>query len=192
MIWIMQRIADQLMLTLSAASASSASLRLRLNQNHRRDAEHAEAAQRRHFEIVRYLVVALLLVCATSISFKHAAAQSAPQELPGQVELKKGEYDNAIKLLTTRLANNSSDALAQKLLLRAYIETGRYTEAETAAKKFLLKTPEAAGVRHELAEVLVVTGRYAEAITEFEKALADLRKARTAEAEKLQTQMRLA
>ena len=50
------------------------------------------------------------------------------------------------------------------------IETGRYTEAEAAAKKLLLKTPDNAAVRHELAETLALTGRYTEAITEFERA----------------------
>ena len=61
----------------------------------------------------------------------------------------------------------------ERAQLRAYIETGRYTEAEATAKKFLLKTPDNGGVRHELAEVLALTGRYTEAITEFERAAAD-------------------
>ena len=58
-------------------------------------------------------------------------------------------------------------------MLRVYIETGRYSEAEAAAKKFLQKNPEAGGVRHELAETLAITGRYTEAIAEFERAAAD-------------------
>jgi tetratricopeptide (TPR) repeat protein len=68
------------------------------------------------------------------------------------------------------LAQTPPDTRAQ---LRAYIETGRYTEAEAAAKKFLLKTPDNGAVRHELAETLALTGRYTEAITEFERAAAD-------------------
>jgi tetratricopeptide (TPR) repeat protein len=61
--------------------------------------------------------------------------------------------------------------------LRGYIETGRYTDAEAAAKKFLLKTPDNGAVRHELAETLALTGRYTEAITEFERAASDSAKA---------------
>lgn len=119
----------------------------------------------------------------------HALAQSQPAELPGVTELKKGDYENAIKLLNARLATNADDAEAEKNLLRAYLETGRYFEAETAAKKFLLKTPVAAGVRHQLAEVLASTGRYAEAITEFERAGTDAAKS---PAEKLPSDLRRA
>jgi tetratricopeptide (TPR) repeat protein len=102
-------------------------------------------------------------------------------------ELKKGDYENAIKLLNARLATNPDDAETEKNLLRAYLETGRYAEAEAAGKKFLLKTPVAAGVRHQLAEVLASTGRYAEAITEFERAAADAAKT---PAEKLPSDLR--
>jgi tetratricopeptide (TPR) repeat protein len=97
-------------------------------------------------------------------------AYSQSSEIPGITELKRGDYDNAAKLLTTRLASNPNDAIAQRALLRVYIETGRYSEAEAAAKKFLQKTADAGGVRHELAEALAITGRYAEAIAEFERA----------------------
>src|SRR3954452_14698354 len=65
----------------------------------------------------------------------------------------------------------------ERAQLRNYIETGRYTEAEATAKKFLLKAPDKGPVRHELAEVLAITGRYTEAITEFERAAADSAKA---------------
>jgi cellulose synthase operon protein C len=141
----------------------------------------------------RYAVLLSSVLLLGILSFAAASSpQSAPQELPGQAELKKGEYENAIKIVSAHLASKSTDAAAQKILLRAFIETGRYTEAETSAKKFLLKMPDAGGVRHELAEVLVLMGRYPEAITEFERALADLRRARANEAESLQTQLRLA
>ena len=118
-------------------------------------------------------VTLILLFISVWVLSPRMLAQSQPDEMPGAAELKKGEYDSAIKLLTARLATNSEDAEAEKSLLRAYLETGRYVEAEAAAKKFLLKKPAAAGVRHELAEVLASTGRYAEAITEFERAGTD-------------------
>ena len=75
--------------------------------------------------------------------------------------------------------------------LRNYIETGRYTEAEAAAKKFLLKTPDNGPVRHELAEIEALTGRYTEAITEFERAAGDSAKANDI-ASKLESDLRRA
>ncbi len=86
---------------------------------------------------------------------------------------------------------STNDAAAQRAQLRVYIETGRYTEAEAAAKKFLQKTPDSGAVRHELAEILALTGRYTEAITEFERAAADSAKSDNA-ADKLESDLRRA
>jgi cellulose synthase operon protein C len=97
-------------------------------------------------------------------------------ETRGLAELKKGDYENASKLLSARLASNPNDVVAQRALLRAYIETGRYTEAEATAKRFLQKTPDAGIVRHQLAEALAATGKHTEAIAEFERAAADSEK----------------
>ncbi|HZN05463.1 MAG TPA: tetratricopeptide repeat protein, partial [Pyrinomonadaceae bacterium] len=100
-------------------------------------------------------------------------------ETRGLAELKKGDYDNAFKLLSARLVSNPNDTGAQQALLRVYIETGRYVEAETTAKRFLTKTPDSAappGVRHELGEALAFTGKHTEAIAEFERAAADAEK----------------
>jgi tetratricopeptide (TPR) repeat protein len=121
------------------------------------------------------LVFTFVLICSITplpILLRHASAQSSA-ELPGAAELKKGEYDNAIKLLTARLWTSPTDAGAEENLLRAYLETGRYVEAEPAAKKFLLKTPAAGGVRDQLAELFASTGRYPEAVAEFERAATD-------------------
>jgi tetratricopeptide (TPR) repeat protein len=111
---------------------------------------------------------------------------STPAPVPGEPELKRGEYARAVELLTARLKSNPSDAAAQRLLLRAQLETGRYAEAEAAARLFLNSHPEAGGVRHELAETLAATGRYAEAVKEFERAgvglASDLRRAELLEA----------
>ena len=120
----------------------------------------------------------IVLACIQSL------AQQAP---PGLAELKKGDYENASKLLSARLASNPNDAVAERALLRVYIETGRYTEAETAARRFLQKTPDAGPVRHELAETLAITGRYTEAIAEFQRAATDSEKV-----DKLQSDLRRA
>ena len=113
-------------------------------------------------------------------------------DVSGLNELKKGDYDSAFKLLSARLASNPNDTVAQRAILRVYLETGRYTDAEANAKKFLLKAPETAGVRHELAETLAITGRYTEAITEFERAAADAEKADTVPGARLESDLRRA
>jgi tetratricopeptide (TPR) repeat protein len=114
-----------------------------------------------------------LRLCAFAgvLLFTLGALAQSP-ELRGLAELKKGDYENAFKLLSARLVSNPNDIVAQRALLRVYMETGRYTEAEATARRFLQKTPEAGPVRHELAEALAVTGRYTEAIAEFEHAAA--------------------
>jgi len=132
---------------------------------------------------VRAIVFLLLGLCA----FAHAQII----DTSGLAELKKGDYDSAFKLLNARLTANSNDVAAQRGLLRVYLETGRYSEAEAAAKKFLAKTPETAGVRHELGEALALTGRYTEAIAEFERAAADAERSDSA-ADKLASELRRA
>ena len=114
------------------------------------------------------------------------------QEPSGLVELNKGEYENAIRIFNSRLAANATDATSEHDLLRAFIETGRYNEAELSAKKFLLKNPEAGAVRHQLAEVLSLTGRYTEAIAEFERAANDPERAKASPGAKLESDLRRA
>src|ERR1041385_3264143 len=61
-----------------------------------------------------------------------------------------------------------NNTVAQRALLRGYIETGRYTEAEAAAKHFLQKSPDAGPIRHELAETYAISGRYTDATREVQ------------------------
>ena len=91
-------------------------------------------------------------------------------------------------LALTVLAQTDPSGLPE---LKKDIDTGRYAEAEAAAKKFLQKTPDNGPVRHELAEILAITGRYTEAITEFEHAAADSAKANDI-ASKLESDLRRA
>lgn len=129
------------------------------------------------------LLFSLAFLCISAFSASKIAAQDA--------ELKKGDYENALKILTARLSTNPTDTDAQRGQLRVFIETGRYAEAEAAAKKFLLKTPDAGRVRHELGEVLALTGRYTEAIAEFERAATDREKSKTP-GDKLESDLRRA
>jgi len=135
----------------------------------------AQRRKGRRKEYVR-LSLALRLCAFAGALFLTLGAFAQSPEPRGLAELKKGDYDNAFKLLSARLVSNPNDTAAQRALLRVYIETGRYTEAEATAKRFLQKTPEAGPVRHELAEALAITGRYTEAITEFERAATDSEK----------------
>lgn len=124
---------------------------------------------RNRLTILSFFILALICVVGT-------ATQSQTTELRGLAELKKGDYENAFKLLSARLTAKPDDVVAQKALLRVFIETGRYAEAEATAKRFLAKTPDAGTIRHELGEALALTGKYTEAIAEFEKAAADSEK----------------
>jgi cellulose synthase operon protein C len=118
-----------------------------------------------------------LRLCAFAgvLLFTFGALAQSP-ELRGLAELKKGDYDNAFKLLSARLVSKPDDVVAQRALLRVYMETGRYAEVEATARRFLQKTPNTGPVRHELAEAFAITGRYTEAIAEFERAAADSEK----------------
>ncbi|MGH9800773.1 MAG: tetratricopeptide repeat protein, partial [Blastocatellia bacterium] len=83
-------------------------------------------------------------------------------------ELKAGKYTAAIASFNSLLQTASKDERAQAGLLKVYLETGKYSEAETDAKKFLARS-ESAAARLALAEVMAITGRYPAAIAEFEK-----------------------
>jgi tetratricopeptide (TPR) repeat protein len=134
-------------------------------------------------------ILSLLVLSIAACSCLNVSAQTQPEA--GRAELKKGDYENAFKILSARLNANPSDAEAQRGQLEVFIETGRYAEAEAAAKKFLLKFPEAGRVRHELGEVLALTGRYTEAIAEFERAATDREKSKTP-GDKLESDLRRA
>jgi len=140
---------------------------------------------RRFRPFTRILSLVVILSAFTLL----VGAQTQTDQPTGAAELKKGNYENAVLLLTAQLANNPNNAEAETNLLSAFIETGRYTDAETSAKKFLLKSPEAGTVRHQLAEVFSLTGRYTEAVAEFERAVGDLEKM---QGHKLHSQLRLA
>ena len=80
---------------------------------------------------------------------------------------------------------------AQDTDLKTLIDTGKYTEAESTARKVLAKT-EDGHIRHQLAEALAATGRYADAITEFERAATDLEKTNDIPGARLKSDLRRA
>lgn len=133
----------------------------------------------------------VLLLCTVGFCSIHAIAQKKEPAV-GEVELRKGDYETALKLLSGRIASEPTDQVATRNLLRVYLETGRYTETESAARKFLVKNPQAGIVRHELGEALAATGRYAEAGTEFERASNELNRANAAEGSQLMSRLRYA
>jgi len=79
-----------------------------------------------------------LCVFACPLLFLVLGAGAQTPETRGLAELRKGDYDNALKLLSARLVSHPNDTVAQQALLRVYNETGRYAEAEATAKRFLL------------------------------------------------------
>jgi tetratricopeptide (TPR) repeat protein len=138
-------------------------------------------AAQRHRKTRKSLVATLLLIALSVVT--------QAQTNDGRTQ---GDYDNTLKLLSAQVASNPNDQQALRALLRVYFETGRYSEAETAAKKFLQKAPESGVIRHELAEALATTGRYAEAITEFERAAADSQKSNAPPGIRLESDLRRA
>src|SRR5690349_21080960 len=77
-------------------------------------------------------------------------AQTQTEDQGGYTLLKKGDYDGALRQFNARVAMQPNDSLAERGLLQVYLETGRYVEAEAAARKFLTRVPTAGVVRHQL------------------------------------------
>jgi len=125
------------------------------------------------------------------INVPFAASQNHP--VPSTpAELTRGDYQSAIDLLNKRLAANPSDEDAERNLLRAFLGTGRYAQAESSAKGFLAKHANASRVRHQLGEVYAATGRYSEAAGEFERVGRELSKQIGATPARLESDVRRA
>ncbi|HEY6403505.1 MAG TPA: tetratricopeptide repeat protein, partial [Blastocatellia bacterium] len=101
-----------------------------------------------------------------------ASAQDAQNESPEDA-LRHGKYQSAIASFTKALQADPKNGNAQKGLLQALLETGKYAEAEMHAEKFLAlggNEAQSSQVRLMRGEIYAATGRYAEAISEFGKA----------------------
>lgn len=98
-----------------------------------------------------------------------SSAQEASAQTPSQ-ELTKGNYASAIAGFQRTLATNPNDLPSQTGLLKAFLETGRYPDAESAVKRFLAARSDEPELRLLNGEVLATAGRYREAVAEFERA----------------------
>lgn len=126
----------------------------------------AEVSNKRKMSL-RTRAFFLPLFCFALICGAAAQALSADD---ATAELRRGNHERAIELFRARLVIDSSDESAQRGILRAFLETGRYREGEEWANKIINAHPEVADARQGRAEIFAATGRYAEAISEFEKA----------------------
>jgi len=106
---------------------------------------HATAQRRYDLTFNATLSLRRCVVAGAMLFVFAVVAFSQIPETRGLAELNKGDYDNAFKLLSARLVSNPNDAVAQRALLRVYIETGRYAEVEATAKRFLLKSQQPDG-----------------------------------------------
>lgn len=102
----------------------------------------------------------LLVGCST--------AQEAAQD--PIVALSKGSYEVAIPALEKRLAQVPGDEAVFSALVRGYLETGKYTEADALARKFVAANKASAGAHAAVGESLAVSGKYREAAEEFRQA----------------------
>ncbi len=86
------------------------------------------------------------------------------------VEVSRGNYEVAISALEKRLTQAPGDEAALGGLARAYIETGKYAEAEAIARKFLQSNRSSAAAHFALGESLAATGKYRDAVEEYRQA----------------------
>ncbi|MDX2032810.1 MAG: tetratricopeptide repeat protein [Blastocatellia bacterium] len=108
-------------------------------------------------------------LCVLLFALACASAQDSPID-GAEEELRQGKYVPAIATFTRLIQTNPNDGRAQKGLLRAWLETGLYKEAEREARRFAAAPQNEAQARLMLGEALAATGRYPEAIAEFDRA----------------------
>ena len=88
----------------------------------------------------------------------------------GLVALRKGDYSQAIKLLTRHLESKEGDVLARRALVQALRDTGRYDDAEEAIGRFARAFPDSMELSNSLGELLYETGNLPAAQQAFERA----------------------
>jgi len=116
----------------------------------------------------------LLLVLAVLCEGERAWAQSSLEA--GMEKLRRGEYAEAIALFRTVLERDPEQTRAIEGTILAFVETGRYEDAERMAREFLRRASsvgesDAARIEMWLGEVYLATGRYREALAALDRAL---------------------
>jgi tetratricopeptide (TPR) repeat protein len=119
--------------------------------------------------------VVIGVVALTSLGFFFVSQQKKEPVETGIEKLRRGEYAEAVTVLSENLASNPTDSLAARGLITAYTETGRHQEAEKTAVEFLSRVPSESVVRNLLGEIYFTTGKYQQAQAEFDRAIADAR-----------------
>lgn len=117
----------------------------------------------------------LVLVLAVLCGGERAWAQSSLEA--GMEKLRRGEYAEAIALFRTVLERDPGQTRAIEGTIMAFVETGRYEDAERMAREFLRRASsvgesDTARIEMWLGEVYLATGRYLEALAALDRALA--------------------
>ena len=115
--------------------------------------------------------MSLLKMTCAALSLA-AAILPAQDVTDGRDSLRAGKYKEAIAILAKISPTDSDWVLAQKYLVDAYSITGRYDEAEAAARK-ATSTPKGRELWNSLGEVLIERGRRAAAESAFVRAGAE-------------------
>lgn len=108
--------------------------------------------------------------CALILLIITAGVVNAWSQTGADAELKRGNYDAALEAFRAAMREDAADERAPAGMMRAYLETGRYKEAEDIGAKALSKNNARPRVKHLLGEIYASTGRYAQAVAEFEGA----------------------
>jgi tetratricopeptide (TPR) repeat protein len=118
--------------------------------------------------VLRPLSVLTTLACAFLVSLPLSAQDVGD----GRNALRAGKYDEAIAILSKVPATDDDWVVAQKYLIDAYSITGRYDDAEAAARK-ATGTSNGRQLWNSLGEVLVERGKRAAAESAFVRAGAE-------------------
>ncbi|MCI0433430.1 MAG: tetratricopeptide repeat protein, partial [Gemmatimonadetes bacterium] len=115
------------------------------------------------------------LVLTASIAFAAALAQPACARQDARPDAfaayLSGEYDAAISALRALARAPDADARTHRTLVAALLETGRYTDAEAAAREGAARPGLATGLATSLGQALLAQGRRDEAERSFQQAV---------------------
>ena len=119
------------------------------------------------------------MTAGLALSVMLTGALGAPPVGPNALEdglaaLQKGDYSQAIKLLTRHLESKEADVLARRALIQALRDTGRYDDAEETIGRFARVFPDSVELSNSLGEILSETGNLLAAQQAFERAISQV------------------